>query len=172
MWTWPLDSAIEATTAHRVSEGVADGTCTQVWAWMTNKCRKRMNQRKGYIISEICHKGGGLGSETRREFIFSDEESSPPRRWAVWFCSSLLLNHPQFLHKSLPHQSPAFGPTLYKFIVLGPLGLDPRLSLGPARKSWPYNWRRLWEELLVRWWVQRFVKEGSSPLREAPRKWD
>ena len=58
MWTWPLDSAIGATTAHRASKGVADGTCTQVWAWITNKCRRRMNQRKGYIISKISHKVG------------------------------------------------------------------------------------------------------------------
>ena len=56
---WPLDSAIGDTTAHRASEGVADGTCSQVSAWMTNKCKKRMNQRKEYIISEISHKGGG-----------------------------------------------------------------------------------------------------------------
>ena len=55
------DSAIEATTAHRASEEVADGTCTQVWAWMTNKCRKRMNQREGYIISDISHKKGVPG---------------------------------------------------------------------------------------------------------------
>ena len=32
-----------ATAAHKVPERVADGTCTQVWAWMTNKCRRRMN---------------------------------------------------------------------------------------------------------------------------------
>ena len=112
MWTWPLDSAIGATTTHIASEGVADRTCTQVWAWMTNKCRKMMNQRKGYIIGEISHKGGARGSETRREFIFSDEESFPLGRWAVWFCSYLLLDHPQFLHKPLPHQSPTFGPSL------------------------------------------------------------
>ena len=42
-----------ATTAHRVPEGVADGTCTQVWAWMTDKCRRRMNGRKGYITTKI-----------------------------------------------------------------------------------------------------------------------
>ena len=59
MWTWPLDSAIGATIAHRVPEGVADGTCTQVWAWRTNKCRERMNPKKWYITSEISHKGGG-----------------------------------------------------------------------------------------------------------------
>ena len=54
-------------------------------AWMTNKCRKRMNQRKGYIISEIYHKE--RKGETRWEFIFSDEESFPSGRWTVWFCS-------------------------------------------------------------------------------------
>ena len=30
-----------ATVAHKALERVADGTCTQVWAWMTNKYRRR-----------------------------------------------------------------------------------------------------------------------------------
>ena len=42
-----------ATTAHRAPERVADGMCTRVWAWMTDKCRRRMNRRKGYITTEI-----------------------------------------------------------------------------------------------------------------------
>ena len=57
---------------------------------MTNKCREMMNQRKEYIISEISHKKGvedTRGGETRREIIFSDEESFPLGCWAVWFCS-------------------------------------------------------------------------------------
>ena len=126
MWTWPLDSAIGATIAHRASEGVADGMCTQIWAWMTNKCRKRMNQRKENITSEISHKKEAPRSETRWEFTSSDEESFPPGRWAIWFCvlSSYLII-PNFPHKPSPHQSSTFGPTLYKFIVMGPLGLDP-----------------------------------------------
>ena len=62
MWTWPLDSAIGATAAHRAPEGVADGTCTQVWTWMTNKCRERMNQKKWYITLEIPHKGALEGA--------------------------------------------------------------------------------------------------------------
>ena len=33
------------TSAHKVPERVADGTCTQIWAWMTNKCRRRINGR-------------------------------------------------------------------------------------------------------------------------------
>ena len=36
----------------------------------------------------------------------------------IW-SSRLLPNQPS------PHQSPTFGPTLYKFIVMGLLGLDP-----------------------------------------------
>ena len=39
--------------AHRAPERVADGTCTQVWAWMTNKCRRKMNEGEGYITTEI-----------------------------------------------------------------------------------------------------------------------
>ena len=30
-----------ATAAHKALERVADGTCTQVWVWMTNKYRRR-----------------------------------------------------------------------------------------------------------------------------------
>ena len=49
---------MEATAAHRVPEGVADGTCTQVEAWMTSKCRRRMNGREGYITTEISQREG------------------------------------------------------------------------------------------------------------------
>ena len=44
---------VGVTTAHRALERVADGTCTRVWAWMTDKCRRRMNGREGYITTEI-----------------------------------------------------------------------------------------------------------------------
>ena len=67
-----------ATATHRAPERVADGTCTQVWAWITNKCRKRMN-RGGvyiYIASEISQgrkekrkKGRLLGSERSLPFL-------------------------------------------------------------------------------------------------------
>ena len=39
------------TAAHRALERVADGTCTQVWTWMTNKCRRRINGGGVYIYS-------------------------------------------------------------------------------------------------------------------------
>ena len=42
-----------ATTAHRAPKEVADGTCTQVEAWMTNKCRTRINERDIYIYVYI-----------------------------------------------------------------------------------------------------------------------
>ena len=65
MWTWPLDSAIWVTTAHRTSEEVADGMCTQVGAWMTNKCRTRMDPRGLYNVRDLPHGGdrffGSLG---------------------------------------------------------------------------------------------------------------
>ena len=73
-----------ATAAYKAPERVADGTCTQVWAWMTNKCRRMMNQEEGYITLEIFQKKGGrrrrfLGSERSWEFISSDKESFLPR---------------------------------------------------------------------------------------------
>ena len=48
-----------ATAAHRAPEKVVDGTCTRVWAWMTDKCRKKMNGGVGYITTEISQKRGG-----------------------------------------------------------------------------------------------------------------
>ena len=39
--------------------------------------------------------------------------------------SQLLFDHRTFLDKPLSHQSPTSEPTLYKFIVMGLLGLDP-----------------------------------------------
>ena len=47
-----------ATTAPRAPKRVADGTCTQVWAWMPNKCRRMMNGREGYITTEISQRRG------------------------------------------------------------------------------------------------------------------
>ena len=45
-----------AIAAHRAPERVADGTCIQVWAWMTNKCRRMMNEGEGYITTKISQK--------------------------------------------------------------------------------------------------------------------
>ena len=142
MWTWPLDSAIGATTTHRASEGVADETCTQVWAWMTNKCRERMNQKNGYIISEISHKMGGGGAwevrldgnsycRTRSPFPRGVGPSSSMFLAPTW--SSLIStqvvapSEPSFWTHSLQiHCNRSTGPRSHP-------------SLGPARKPWPYN---------------------------------
>ena len=53
MWMWPLDRAMGVTAAHRAPERMVDGMCTRVWAWMTDKCKRRMNGREGYITTEI-----------------------------------------------------------------------------------------------------------------------
>ena len=54
-----------ATADHKALKRVADGTCTQVWAWMTDKCRRRMNGREGYITTEITHSSGRRKKESR-----------------------------------------------------------------------------------------------------------
>ena len=46
---------------------VANGTCTQVWAWMTNKCRRRMNGGEGYITTEILQRRGDTKKQRERE---------------------------------------------------------------------------------------------------------
>ena len=55
------------TAAHRALERVANGTCTQVWAWMTNKCRRRMNGGEGYITTEISQRKRGVGGRKKRK---------------------------------------------------------------------------------------------------------
>ena len=50
---------MEATAAHKAPERMADGMCTRGWAWITDKCRKRMNRREGYITTEISQRRGG-----------------------------------------------------------------------------------------------------------------
>ena len=81
------------TAAHRAPERVADGMCTQVWAWITNKYRRRMNRREGYITTEISQRKGGrkgekeslekeeglMGCKRSWEFTSPGEGSSLPR---------------------------------------------------------------------------------------------
>ena len=45
-----------ATAAHRMPERVADGTHTQVWAWMTNKCRRRMTNKCRRRMTNKCRR--------------------------------------------------------------------------------------------------------------------
>ena len=140
MWMWPLDGAMGATVAHRATEIAGDETCTQVWAWMTNKCRRRMNGGEGYITTETSQSRGD--GKTKREGKDVGNEA-PGRReelgihilgrgvlsaWDVGLSDTVFLA-PIRLSRLLPywlspHQSPTFGPTLYKFIVKCPLGLN------------------------------------------------
>ena len=88
-----------AIAAHRAPERVADGTCPRVWAWMTDKCRRRMNGREGYITTEITQsRGTGKKKKAQRKERGSWDArgvgSSRPRargpfslgRWAIRFC--------------------------------------------------------------------------------------
>ena len=56
-----LGSAIWIIAAHRMLEGVGDGTHTQVWAGMTNKCRIKMDRKETYKIRNLPKGGGGEG---------------------------------------------------------------------------------------------------------------
>ena len=120
-----------ATAAHRAPERVADGMCTRVRAWMTDKYRRRMNGREGYITTEITQsigKGGGGGGQKahrkeRGSWDASGVESSclPVKRLFLLGTLGrpvLCIFHPQ--NKSLSHQSPTFGPILYQIHCKGP----------------------------------------------------
>ena len=52
MWRKPMNNAGLATTIHRRSERVSDGTSTQVLAQMTNKCRIKIVQDELYNVRD------------------------------------------------------------------------------------------------------------------------
>ena len=95
---------------------------------MTDKCRRRMNEREEYITTEITQRRGGgqeeeggpekgkrlLGCERSWGFLFLSEGSLLPGTLGR---PILCVFHPQ--NKSSLHQSPTFGPNLYKFIIMG-----------------------------------------------------
>ena len=96
-----------------------------------------MNGRAGYITTEITQ---SKGRTTKKKEAQRKERGSWEVGGAGGFPSlgeaSLLFGtlsrlvlyifHPQ--NKPSPHQSPTFGPILYKFIVMGPVR-----KLGPYR---------------------------------------
>ena len=86
-----------ATTAHKAPERMADGMCTRGYAWMTDRCRRRMNGREGYITTEDHpkHEGGQKAHRKERgSWDAREVGSSRPRArhpfslgcWAVRFC--------------------------------------------------------------------------------------
>ena len=97
---------------------------------MTNKCKRRMNGSEEYITTEITQRRGREAAKKNREaqrkkggscvterswgFPSSSEGSLLPRTLG---CPILCVVHSQ--NKPSPYQSPTFGPTLYKFIVMG-----------------------------------------------------
>ena len=146
MWMWPLDRAIGATAAHRAPERVADGTCTQVWAWMTNKYRRRMNGGKGYIATEISQKR--RRKERRKKAHGKREELgvhilergvlSP---WDVGPSDSTFLA--PIWSSPVPKQAvapsePNFWTHSLQIHCNGSAGPKSHPSLGPVRKTRPY----------------------------------
>ena len=64
-----------ATAAHRAPKRVTDGMCTQVWAWMTNRCRRKMNRGEGHITTEISQRKGKGKKRKEEEKLLGDKRS-------------------------------------------------------------------------------------------------
>ena len=134
MWMWPLDNAMGATFAHRAPERMADGTCTRGWTWMTDKCRRRMNIRKGYITREISQReerGGGGGAALRTPESYSREVSKN------WEGEELILG-----------RSPRIDLYPSTMPLMNPLPNDP---VRPLTKSLlrPSSWARFFTKFIV-----------------------
>ena len=95
---------------------------------MTDKYRRRMNGREEYVTTEITPRSGG--AKKKRECQRKEGVSCVTERgWGFPSSSEgsllpgplgrpiLCVFHPQ--NKPSPYQSLTFGPTLYKFIVMG-----------------------------------------------------
>ena len=97
---------------------------------MTDKCRRRINGREEYITTEITQsredgqeEEGGL-EKGRRLRCDREGLGIPVLERGVLLPGTLgrpilCVFHPQ--NKPSFYQNPTFGPTLYKFIVLGPV---------------------------------------------------
>ena len=160
MWTWPLDSAIWVITAHRTLEGVADGVCTQVWAWITNKCRTRMDQRELYNVRDLpqgrgagfCSLGGGAQIPPSCSWWIRLDENSYPRMRSSFFrivsSSSFVFLAPtrSSLTSALTIVSSKLSFCTYSLQIHcnGSVGPRSHPSMGLVRKLWPYNWHCLW----------------------------
>ena len=57
MWRRLLNNAALATTTHRKSKKVSDGTSTQIRAQMINKCRIKMVQKELYNVRDPPREG-------------------------------------------------------------------------------------------------------------------
>ena len=98
-----------------------------------------------------------LGSQTRLEFSPSDREVVQPH-----VLSSYLII-PNAWTNCYPVKAQLLSLLFTKFIVMGLLGLDPTHPWAQFENRDP-TIGVVCGKLLVRWWVQRFVKAGSSPL--------
>ena len=122
---------MRATTAHRALERMADGTCIREWAWMTDKCRRMMNRRGGYITIEISQRRGTTRKEreaqkheggsyvTKRGWRILVLEQGVPSPWdvgppdSVCFSSpkqAIASSEPNFWTHSLQIYCNRFGP--------------------------------------------------------------
>ena len=162
MWRRPLNSPALVTSTHRRPKGVFDGTNTQVVALMINKCMIKMIQMKLYNIRD----------SSRRE----DQKFVRESTVAVWAIFVTIFNQYIREHTSsdcaedkfyLDNSNPFLFDYLLKFILTvipltktqffyplstnllyRPVGFEFTLLIGIVFKPNPYNWRRLWEELM------------------------
>ena len=93
---------------------------------MTDKCRRKMNGRREYITTEITQRKGGQPGRRGRP---REGSCVAERSWGFPSSSEVSLLPGTLVHPILcvyhprnepsPYQSPTFGPTFYKFIVIG-----------------------------------------------------
>ena len=136
MWRILLNNAVLTTTTHRRPERVSDGTSTQVVAQMINKYRIKIVQRELYNGRDpswiVDRKNHERNTVTIKNQICNQSCVKYIRTHLLGLCGgrfslekTIYLLALDILSYCPTHFSPIFQLTLYKFIVLGFLGLSP-----------------------------------------------
>ena len=135
MWRRPPNSTVLATTTHRRPERVSDGISTQVKAQLINKCRIKIIQREPYNVRDPPWRGDRKNYKRNTIAIKNQIRNQNCvkyiRTHLLELCqggfsleNSIYLLVLDILSFFPTHFSLIFQPTLYKFIVLGFLGLS------------------------------------------------
>ena len=136
MWKRPLNSATLVTITHRRPERVSDGIRTQVKAQLINKCRIKIIQREPYNVRDPPWRGDRKNHK-RNTIAIKNQICNQTcvkyiRTHLLGLCqggfsleNSIYLPVLDILLFRPTYFDPVLQPTLYKFIVLGFLGLSP-----------------------------------------------
>ena len=161
MREWPLNIAMLTTTTHSKLREALDGTDTQVATCTIDRWTAKMKRTEGYITREISRRGGRQ-FERHKEVLLVEYQKRRRRNhprprtedepWPSPQPRCRRSNSPTIPpdHWRLPHKGPVLKPASLPNSLYWAywVWVCSHLQWKEPPKSGPYNWRRLWEELV------------------------